>query len=48
MGKTTREIVPSEELVRLVYEVIDSCFAKGMGLEEILIEVEKYIASLEN
>lgn len=40
--------MPSEELVRLVYEMIDRCFAKGMDLDEILVEVEKYIASLEN
>ena len=46
--KTAREIVPPEELLRKVYEMIDRCFASGMDLSEILVEIEKYIASLEN
>jgi hypothetical protein len=48
VGKAKRQTVPSEDLVRLVYEMIDRCFAEGMDLDEILVEVEKYIASLEN
>jgi hypothetical protein len=47
VGKAARDIVPSEELIRLVYEMIDRCFASGMELDEILAEVEEYIASLE-
>lgn len=40
--------MPPEELVQLVYEMIDRCFANGMDLSEILVEVEKYITSLES
>ena len=48
MGKAARSIVPSEELVQLVHEMINGCFDSGMNLDEVLIEVEKYISSLEN
>ena len=36
-----------EELLHVVYNMIDSCFAGGMELGEVLVEIEKYIASLE-
>jgi hypothetical protein len=47
LGKAAKEVMPSEELVRLVYEMIDRCFADGMDLDEILVKIERYIASLE-
>jgi hypothetical protein len=39
--------VSPEELLRMVYQMIDQCFANGMELEDILVEIENYIASLE-
>ena len=43
-----QEMVPPEELLQMVYEMIDRCFASGMDLSEILVEIENYIASLES
>ena len=37
-----------EELLRKVHLVIDGCFARGMELSEVLVEVETYIAALES
>ncbi|MDF1535196.1 MAG: hypothetical protein P1S46_01685 [bacterium] len=36
-----------EELLHVVYSMIDRCFARGMELGEVLTEIENYIASLE-
>ena len=36
-----------EELLYKVYSMIDVCFARGMELGEVLVEIENYIASLE-
>ena len=36
-----------EELLRVVYSMIDRCFAKGMELGEVLVEIESYLASIE-
>ncbi len=37
-----------EELLRKVHLMIDGCFARGMELSEVLVEVENYIDALEN
>ena len=37
-----------EELLQMVYQMIDTCFARGMELGDVLIEIENFIASLEN
>jgi hypothetical protein len=37
-----------EELLHSVYRMIDNCFAKGMELPEVLVEIENYIASIES
>ena len=34
-----------EELLHKVYSMIDRCFAGGMELGEVLVEIENYIAS---
>ena len=47
MSETVAEKVPPEELLRMVYKMIDQCFASGMELDDILVEIENYIASLE-
>ena len=36
-----------DELLQRVYKMIDSCFARGMELTEVLVEIENYIASFE-
>lgn len=35
-------------LLEMVYRMIDNCFARGMELSEVLVEIEDYIASFEN
>lgn len=47
LGEIVRGTVSPEELLRMVYQMIDQCFANGMELEDILVEIENYIASLE-
>ncbi len=42
-----RWIMSPEELLQVVYSMIDRCFARGMELGEVLVEIETYIASLE-
>ncbi len=37
-----------EELLHQIYRMIDSCFAKGMELGEVLVEIENYLASVES
>jgi len=37
-----------EELIRKVHLMIDGCFARGMELSEVLVEIEIYIDALEN
>jgi len=37
-----------EELLHTVYRMIDNCFAKGMELGEVLVEIEQYLASVES
>ncbi len=39
--------MPQDELLKLVYQMIDGCFESGMELGDILQEIERYIASLE-
>jgi hypothetical protein len=36
-----------EELLHVVYSMIDRCFARGMELGEVLVEIEDYLASIE-
>ena len=36
-----------EELLHVVYRMIDYCFDTGMELGEVLVEIEGFIASLE-
>jgi hypothetical protein len=36
-----------EELLHKVYAMIDNCFARGMELGDVLVEIENYIASFE-
>ena len=48
MAEPVKGAVPHEELLQMVYKMIDRCFASGMKLEDILVEIENYIASLEN
>ena len=48
MGNPDRdERMAPEELLRKVHSVIDSCFARGLELKDVLQEVENYIASFE-
>jgi len=37
-----------EELLYKVYTMIDNCFARGMELGDVLLEIESYIASFES
>jgi hypothetical protein len=37
-----------EELLHTVYRMIDNCFARGMELGEVLVEIENYIDSFES
>ena len=37
-----------EELLHKVYTMIDNCFARGMELGDVLVEIEKYLASVES
>ena len=37
-----------EELLHKVYRMIDHCFARGMELGEVLVEIENYVASFES
>ena len=37
----------ADELLRKVHLMIDGCFARGMELSEVLVEIENYIDALE-
>jgi hypothetical protein len=37
-----------EELMHKVHRMIDSCFAEGMKPDDVVREIEKYIASIES
>jgi len=37
-----------EELLQKVYKMIDNCFASGMELGEVLVEIQDYLASVES
>ena len=37
-----------EELLHKVYKMIDNCFANGMELGEVLVEIQDYLASVES